>query len=115
MSTIAGRVGASTVSILLAGYPQSGSAEGFTGAEFATWSEMEQNGYLQTSVTMAGIVFTQAHPDHAACINNRYFADGVWDAKRSELRETILTHDEAHPGGVILAVILRDCGALKRP
>ncbi|GAB5448435.1 MAG: hypothetical protein Gyms2KO_33080 [Gymnodinialimonas sp.] len=93
-------------------YPQHGSAQDFTGAEFATWSEESQNGFMQTSVTMAGIVFTQTHPGHASCIDAQYFADGAWDTSRGQLRNTILDHQDAHPGGVILAVILRDCGAL---
>ena len=112
MSTIAARVGASTVSILLAGYPQLGVAEGFTGAEFATWSEASQDSYIETSVTMAGVVFTQTHPEKATCVNDWYFADRAWERRNLEIRETIAAYPDGHPSGIILAVILRECGPI---
>lgn len=93
-------------------YPQKSLAEGLTGDVFQDWSIEGQDSYIQTSVTMAGIVFTQTHPGHAACINTTYFGGNLWDARRAEFRDTITKFPAAHPGGVILAMILKECGPL---
>lgn len=113
MNSIAACALASGTLILGLTYPHPTVAQGLNGTEFAAWSEDSQNGFMQTSLTMAGIVFTQTSPEHSACINDRYFAEGRWDGARDELRATILQNSDAHPGGVILAVILRDCGPLE--
>ncbi|QBF32337.1 hypothetical protein [Thalassococcus sp. S3] len=93
-------------------YPQQSLAEGFTGAEFATWSEASQNSYIETSVTMAGVVFTQTHLGKASCVNDWYFADDAWKTRNSDIRDAIAAYRDAHPSGVILALIIRECGAL---
>ncbi|AZV79057.1 hypothetical protein EBB79_15045 [Parasedimentitalea marina] len=97
------------MSAICAIYPQESAAEGFTGSEFTEWSEAGQNNYIETSVTMAGMVFSQTHPSVATCINYWYFASASGDSEVKMIRDTVEQYNTAHPSGVILAVILREC------
>lgn len=89
--------------------PQPSSADGFTGQDFDGWSAASQDSYIQTSVTMAGVVFTRTHGPVARCINDWYFKDGAKAARNDEIRTTVTAYGEHHPAGVILAVILQAC------
>ncbi|MEM6914753.1 MAG: hypothetical protein AAF511_12330 [Pseudomonadota bacterium] len=93
-------------------YPQTSLAEGFTGADFATWSAKSQDSYIQSSLTMAGVVLTQTHPSVARCLNDWYAAGETLADRNDLVRDTIVAYEEAHPAGVIMAVILRECGPL---
>lgn len=94
-------------------HPQVSAAAGFTGKEFASWSIDGQNGYIQASVTMAGVVLTRLKPSASNCIDTWYF--GASKAERDRyIRETIASFDEHHPAGVILAIIEQECGKLKQ-
>ncbi len=75
-----------------------------------SWPEASQNSFIETSVTMAGVVFTQTYPEKAVCLNDWYFADEAWVRRNPEIREMIAAYPDGHPSGVILALILRDCG-----
>lgn len=106
-----------TAILLCAGFhPQQSRAEGFTGEEFATWSEASQDSFIQTSLTMAGIIGTQVKPAISHCIDGWYFAD---DAAKSRLnqsiRGTIIQYADYHPNSVILAVIQEECGEFNAP
>ncbi|MEM6900865.1 MAG: hypothetical protein AAF583_13990 [Pseudomonadota bacterium] len=109
-------IGRVCCAILVAGlvgfHPQDLRAEGFTGADFAGWESGSQDSYIQTSMTMAGVVLTQTHPDAASCINDWYFAGASLAPRNDEIRETISQHESAHPAGVIMAIVLRECGPL---
>lgn len=93
-------------------YPQETSAGGFTGTEFTTWKVESQDSYIQTSMTMAGVVLTQTHPDTARCLNDWYFAGENLQKRNRAIRQAITAHEAAHPAGVMMALILKECGPL---
>lgn len=97
------------VALLL--YPQVSQAAGFTGTEFATWSKGQQDGFMQTSVTMAGVVATQTKPSVAECIDAWYRPDtDLVHGRNDEMRALIVDHPRHHPSGVILALLIKRCG-----
>ncbi|MEM6625064.1 MAG: hypothetical protein AAF674_22835 [Pseudomonadota bacterium] len=104
------------LAILVAGgtgfHPQETQAESFTGADFATWGTAAQDSFIETSVTMAGVVMTRVAPEKSVCINDWYFAAGQSTARNRSIRDTISKNQDYHPSGVILAVILDACGPL---
>lgn len=113
MNSIAVRVGASALCVLLAGYPQMGWSQGFTGAEFMAWSEASQNGFLQSSVTMATFIAAQNNGDAATCLETWYAPGLPEQALRNEdLRDAIAQYSDYHPSGVILAVLQEACGPI---
>lgn len=112
MNIIAGRIGAILVIAGLTIYPQISNAEGFTGEDFAKWSEGSQDSYIETSVTMAGVIFSQTNRDVADCINGWYFDEGVQAERNPQIRETISHYKRNHPSGVIFALIIKECGPL---
>ena len=113
MSSIGGWRGAIAIVVTIAIHPQESRADVFTGREFASWAVASQDSYIETSVTMAGVVLTQVKPQAATCVNDWYFKDRVWERRNPEIRKQIVAHAESHPSGVILAVIFQACGALR--
>ena len=97
---------------LAAFHPQEIRANGFTGTDFAQWDESAQNSYIQTSVTMAGVVLTQIAPEKSACIDDWYLGDGQQAARNAHIRKTIAQYGGYHPSGTILAVLQEACGPL---
>lgn len=93
-------------------YPQSSYADGFTGEVFATWSTPSQDSYIQSSMTMAGVVLTQTDPSAAECLNTWYAAGSALAERNDTIRDTIIAYGEAHPAGVMMALILKECGPL---
>ncbi len=93
-------------------HPQEIHAEGFTGADFATWETTAQDSFIQTSITMAGVVFSQVAPKKSACVDNWYLVDGQKAARNAHIRRTIAQYDGYHPSGTILAILLEACGPL---
>lgn len=87
-------------------------ADSFTGADFATWETAAQDSFIQTSVTMAGVVMTQVAPEKSTCIDGWYLGGGQKAVRNAQLRETIVQYDSYHPSGTILAVLLDVCGSL---
>ncbi len=112
MNSIAGWCGAIALGVLTVFHPQVSVAEGFSGAEFSNWETGAQDSYIQTSVTMAGVVLAQLQPVKAQCINDWYFADNQSSARNNFIRETIASYQDYHPSGVILAIVTEECGAL---
>ncbi|MEM6276690.1 MAG: hypothetical protein AAF714_07035 [Pseudomonadota bacterium] len=90
-------------------HPQESASDGFTGADFARWSADSQDSYIQTSMTMAGVVFTRTEPQVATCINDWYFSGDRLEARNETIRGTISRYRDHHPAGVILAMILQEC------
>lgn len=90
-------------------HPQESAADGFTGADFARWSTESQDSYIQTSMTMAGVVFTRTEPEVASCINDWYFSGDKLSVRNEAIRGTITRYLDHHPAGVILAMILQEC------
>lgn len=93
-------------------HPQEIRAEAFTGADFATWETAAQDSFIQTSITMAGVVFTQVAPEKSACVDNWYLGSGQKSARNAHIRKTIAQYDGYHPSGTILAILLEACGPL---
>lgn len=92
--------------------PHVSKAEGFTGADFAGWEVASQDSYIQTSVTMAGVVLTQVKPERSSCIDDWYFGDAQKDARNAHIRKAIAQYGDYHPSGTILAILLEACGAI---
>lgn len=113
MNSIAGWCGATVLGALAVFHPQVSKAEGFTGAEFSNWEPGAQDSYIQTSVTMAGMVLTRTKPEAATCIDDWYFADEHSDRRNSFIRKTIASYQDYHPSGVILAILLQECGPVE--
>lgn len=93
--------------------PQQSLANGFKGTDFAGWEVASQDSYIQTSVTMAGVVLTQIQPEKSACIDTWYLGDGKKDARNTYIRETISQYGDYHPSGTILAILVEACGPLQ--
>lgn len=113
MNSIAACFGAIVVGGLITVSPQKSFAEGFTGKDFAKWQTDAQDNYIQTSVTMAGVVLTQVQPEKSTCIDQWYLGDGQKDARNAHIRDTITQYADYHPSGTILAILLEACGPLK--
>ncbi|MEM6275388.1 MAG: hypothetical protein AAF714_00445 [Pseudomonadota bacterium] len=114
MNSIARLVCATGLVCVAAFHPQVSAAEGFTGADFAAWPEASQDSYIQTSVTMAGVVLAQVRPDMSRCIDGWYFASDDMAARNKAVRNLIAANSSYHPSGVILAAIQQACGSIKR-
>lgn len=112
MNIIARWGGAITLSVAALIYPQESTADGFTGEDFAGWSAASQDNYIQTSVTMAGVVLTQLRPEVSTCIDDWYFAGESLPNRNDQVRRVILENRDYHPSGVILAIIVQACGPL---
>ena len=87
-------------------------ANGFTGADFATWEMRAQDSFIQTSITMAGVVATQTKPEVARCLDDWYRPDTeLKDRRNDEVRTIIMGNPTYHPSGVIMAVLVKACGS----
>ena len=94
-------------------YPQISLADGFTGAEFTNWEVASQDSYIQTSITMAGVVLSQLQPEKSNCIDDWYLGEGKKEARNTYIRETVSQFGEYHPSGTILAILVEACGSLQ--
>ena len=113
VKSVGGWLGAISLAAGIALCPQQSAAEGFTGSDFAEWPQASQNGYIQTSVTMAGVVMTQIRPEFSRCIDQWYLGDGRKEERNRFIRETITGHAASyHPAGTILAILMDQCGSL---
>lgn len=93
-------------------HPQESAAEGFTGADFAGWAEASQDSYIQTSVTMAAVIASQTNEATAHCLDEWYRPDtSLKDKRNKEVRSIIIDNPDYHPSGVILAILIKKCGA----
>jgi hypothetical protein len=113
MNSIVRRAGAMGLSLSCLIYPQISLADGFTGKEFATWETASQDSYIQTSVTMAGVVLSQLQPEKSACIDDWYLGDGQKNDRNTYIRETVSKFGEYHPSGTILAILIEACGSFQ--
>lgn len=79
---------------------------------FLAWDRAAQNGFINTSISMAGIIASQTKPAIAACIDDWYFQSPAIKAQRNdEIRQSIRENVEFHPGAVIYAILTKRCGA----
>lgn len=102
------------VGAICANHPQEIHAQGFTGEDFATWEQVSQDSYIQSSIMMAGVIATQIKPDLSTCIDDWYFAsDTSKGAVNREIRGLISQYATYHPSGVILAALQQECGAFE--
>ncbi|MBO9401424.1 hypothetical protein [Shimia sp. R9_3] len=98
---------------LLAFLPQPSLADGFTSADVLEWSEKQQDGYFQSSVTMIGIVATQVEgKEHIARCIDAWHGGGndSQSARSAQIREVMKGLSNYHPQAVILAVVEKECG-----
>lgn len=114
MNSIAALTCASALLLGSAIYPQAAKAEEFTGKEFSAWSEASQNSYIQTSITMAGVVAAQYKKEVSLCIDDWYFGGDQQKLRNQSIREAILKYENYHPSGVILALVQEQCGKLDK-
>ena len=72
------------------------------------WNRKSRNFYLETSVTMAGVVAAQSQKTAATCI-------GEWHVEEHKkgypaILETLRTYPAYHPQAAVLAVLRKACG-----
>lgn len=89
-------------------------AEDLTSEHVLGWKPASQDAYFQTSVTMAAIIAAQNDRAKSSCIDNWYFQS---EAKRGladrELKDNLARYPKSHPGAIVLATIVKKCGAMK--
>lgn len=88
---------------------QTYAQDSYTSAEFLERTIESQNAFMQTSVTMIGVVATRIRPEIAHCIDDWYGGDAM-DQRNDFIRSVMREHSEFHPSGVVLAVVQRACG-----
>jgi len=92
--------------------PQVSQADAGTGHVFLGWDTPSQDGFISTSISMAGIIASQTKPSIAACIDEWYFQNPAIKAQRNdEIRQSIRENRDFHPGAVIYALLTKRCGA----
>lgn len=78
------------------------------------WDRSAQIGFVQTSISMAGVVAAQIRPEIARCIDARYFVNEVMLEQRSmEIIGRIAEHTAFHPSAVVLVAVQNECGAFR--
>lgn len=86
----------------------------FTGEEFLTWDRVNQDSFIEVSVTMAGIVSGRARKDISRCIDEWYSLEDETRRMRNDFILKIISENPTyHPQGVILAVLEEQCGSLQ--
>ena len=113
MNSIGSWLGTISLAATIAICPQESTAQGLSGTDFAAWPEESQNSYIQTSITMAGVVITQIDPAVSRCIDDWYLGDGRKAERNAFIRETIGNHPSYHPSGTIMAILMDACGPLR--
>lgn len=82
--------------------------DGFTTADLLERPVEAQNGHIQVSVTMIGVIASQIRPEIARCIDDWY--GPAVNERNAYIRSIMQQHSEFHPAGVILAIVQRECG-----
>jgi len=101
------------IAALLAGYPQTSFAEGFTGSDVLKWKKSSQESYFRTSVSMAGVIASQNRNEAAQCIDRWYFMDtGTQQKRANHIRDIMKQYPDHNPQAVIFAIIRKACGRL---
>jgi len=109
-------LGSIAVLVLLGCYPQSATAEGFTGEQFLKWPDESKHSMIDTSVIMTAIIATRNRQDISRCIDDWYSGDKAIQRKqRNKIIKTIRENPSYHPQGVVLAVLEKQCGSFKAP
>jgi len=91
--------------------PQESLAEGFTGAEFLSWSQAQQRSYVNAQLVMASSIVARAKPDMSQCLADHFYGEqGVTDEQFDALRKTIEDYETYHPSSVLVIVIENTCG-----
>ena len=89
---------------------------GTTTGDFLTWDANSQNAYLQNSISMAGVIASQAKPDIARCLDDWYFVDtATIQMRNTEILGIMASYREFKPQAVLLAVLEDVCGRFDRP
>ena len=92
-------------------YPQLSWAEGFTGAEFLTWSEVDQRGYISAQLVMASTIAARSQTDMPNCIASSFFdQSGMSASGFQSILATVAEYAEFHPSSVLVVVIENACG-----
>lgn len=93
--------------------PSPARAEMFTSAEFLKWDHDSQGYYFRTSIGMAGLIAKQNDPAQGDCIDRWYFLNEK--NAHAQIVAAMKRFPQIHPRGVVLAVIEKNCQALKYP
>lgn len=100
--------------IAVYGFASTAHAEGFTGEKFLQWERASQDSLIETSITMTGIVASQARKDIARCIDDWYTGDiAIQQQRHGYILDMIKQYPSYHPQGVILVVLQNQCGSFK--
>ncbi|MFK7942918.1 MAG: hypothetical protein AB8B85_08425 [Paracoccaceae bacterium] len=104
-------IAASAVLAAAAMYPQKSSADEFTGADFLSWSDAEQRGYVSTQLVMASSIAARIKPPLATCIGEMFFeGSGMSDNGFDQVIARIREFSGYHPSSVMVIVIENACG-----
>lgn len=103
------RAAAIAVAILIASYPQTSFADGFTAAEFLDWPAANQKLFIETSVLMSAVIASQNNQDVSRCVS-------AWHVREkpsafSPIMKALRENRSFHPQAVILAVLQKACGS----
>ncbi len=99
------------MAVTLATCPQKSLAEGFTGAEFLSWSQAQQRSYVNAQLVMASSIVARAKPAMSQCLADHFYGDqGITDERFDTLRRTIEDYETYHPSSVLEIVIENTCG-----
>lgn len=82
--------------------------------KFLGWSYKSQANFFQTSITMAGVVFTDIDKGISKCISDWYFeGEGQMDKRNRQILKTMAKYPDHHPSGVVMAFINKACGSIQ--
>jgi len=88
---------------------------GTTTADFLKWERQSQESFLQNSISMVGVVASQASPQIAECLNGWYFQSSALAKERhAQILDVMPQYAEYDPQAVILAVLEGACGKFKK-
>ncbi|MEP4987393.1 MAG: hypothetical protein ABJV68_06840 [Paracoccaceae bacterium] len=107
------RRGAAKLTLALALFsPQVSSAETTT-ADFLTWERSAQDSFIQTSLSMTGVLVSQVRPEMAKCLDSWYFeSKAKQDIRHSEILDVMPQYAEFDPQAVLLGYIESVCGRI---
>lgn len=104
-------VTASVIAFTLLTCPQTQAKEETTVRDFLKWERSKQDSFLTVSIMMAGVIATQIRPGFADCIGKWYSLDREKNLERhTEVLEVMNNFQDFIPGGIVVAVLQKECG-----
>jgi hypothetical protein len=100
------------ITVIAVSSPPAQAAEaGLNSRTFLTWTEKSRISYIQTSLMMANMIAMDNDKHHAECIGKWYEADRR--KTEASIYAVMKKYPDAHPIGVIMAVVEKQCGSFK--